>query len=260
MELLKLWECVPGYIDGAECPVLEYYPAENKKSRGAIVIFPGGGYSHRAIHEGEGYALFLNSYGIDCFVCEYRVAPYRFPYPLLDARRAVRYVRANAEKYGIDPGKIAVMGSSAGGHLAETLCTYKGKIEGESTDAIDCIDPIPNAQILCYPVTDYDSHNGSYKNLLGDAFSDAECERLNPIANVTNDAPIAFLWHTETDRTVKIRGTFDYAVALHNADVRCEMHVYPTGHHGMGLAQQDQCVARWSDDLVYWLGYNGYLE
>ena len=260
METLKLWECVPGYIDGAESPVLEYYPAQNKRSRGAVVIFPGGGYSHRATHEGEGYALFLNSHGIDCFVCEYRVAPYRFPIPLLDARRAVRYVRANAEKYGIDPSKIAVMGSSAGGHLAETVSTYRAPIDGEGVDEMDNVDPFPNAQILCYPVTDYDRHNGSYRNLLGDAITDKECERLDPIKNVTADTPIAFLWHTETDACVKIRGTLDYAVALHNAGVRCEMHVYPTGGHGMGLATREPCVARWADELLYWPTYNGYLE
>ena len=155
--------------------------------------------------------------------------------------------------------KIAVMGSSAGGHLAETVSTYRGPIDGEGVDEMDNVNPFPNAQILCYPVTDYDSHNGSYKNLLGNALTEAECNRLDPIKNVTADTPIAFLWHTETDTCVKVRGTLDYAVALHNAGVRCEMHVYPTGWHGMGLAAQEPCVARWADELLYWLTYNGYL-
>ena len=260
MTEIKLWENVPGYIEGCESPVLEYYPANEKRGDGAVVIFPGGGYSHRARHEGEGYAKYLNSIGLDCFVCEYRVAPYAFPYPLLDARRAVRYVRANAAKYGIDPSKIAVMGSSAGGHLAETVSTFRGAIDGEGVDGMDKVSPYPNAQILCYPVTDFDSHNGSYKNLLGGAFCPEECERLNPISNVDADTPAAFLWHTETDNCVKVRGTLDYAVALHNAGVRCEMHIYPTGGHGLGLAESNECIARWSGELAFWLRYNGYLN
>ena len=102
MENIKLWDSVPAH-DGGDAPYLTYYPAENKKGNGTVIIFPGGGYARRAPHEGKGYAEYLNANGINCFVLEYRVSPNRFPLPLLDARRAVRYVRANAEKYGIDP-------------------------------------------------------------------------------------------------------------------------------------------------------------
>ena len=109
MEVINVWDEVPLYIDGEEKPLLKYYQAEKKLSTGTVIILPGGAYLCRAAHEGEGYALFLNRAGYDAFVLEYRVAPYRHPAPLLDARRAVRYVRANAERYGIDPEKIAVM-------------------------------------------------------------------------------------------------------------------------------------------------------
>jgi hypothetical protein len=104
--VIELWDEIPGY-NGGHKPVLEFYPAENKKGNGAIIIFPGGGYAIRAEHEGKGYAEYLTAEGIDCFVLQYRVAPDRFPYPLLDARRAVRYVRANAEKYGIESEKFS---------------------------------------------------------------------------------------------------------------------------------------------------------
>jgi len=168
VKVIELWDSVPGYEEGHHHPTLEYYPAENKHASGTVIIFPGGGYARRAPHEGEGYAKFLNEQGMSCFVLQYRVAPTRFPYPLLDARRAVRYVRANAEKFGIDKDKIAVMGSSAGGHLAALISTYRGEIDGEGADELDNTDCLPNAHILCYPVTDMDSHNGSYRNLLGE--------------------------------------------------------------------------------------------
>lgn len=264
MQTIKLWNNAPGFIEGCFDPVLEYYPAEVKKGDGAVVIFPGGAYSHRAVHEGEGYAKFLNSIGLDAFVCEYRVKPYAYPYPLLDARRAMRYVRANAEKYGIDPSKIAIMGSSAGGHLAAVTSLYSEKLEGEGYDGLDLVDHLPNAQILCYPVTDYTGHKGSYKNLYG--LTDTEdkdfiefTEKLNPIAMVREGVAKAFIWHTEVDASVDVVGSLKYAMALHKANVRCELHVYPEGAHGLGLAGNDPFIARWSEDLAVWLRHIGFI-
>ena len=265
METIRLWDITPGYIEGCEEPVLEYYPAENKKGRGAVVILPGGGYSHRARHEGEGYALFLNSIGLDAFVLEYRVHPYTYPYPLLDARRAMRYVRKNAEKYGIDPEKIAIMGSSAGGHLAIMTSVYREALDGEGYDEIDDVSHIPNASIYCYPVTDFDSHNGSYKHLYGldkwenDGFSDF-CNKLDPLKMHTENVPPAFIWHTEPDTCVKVGSTLRYVEKLHLDNVRVELHVYPEGHHGLGLAEKLDSVKRWSSDLTFWLKYIKFIE
>lgn len=259
MEIIELWENIPGYEDGHHHPTLEYYPAPVKKGRGTVVILPGGGYAMRAVHEGEGYAKLLNGFGLDAFVMQYRVAPTRFPYPLLDARRAMRYVRANAEKYGIDPEKIAIMGSSAGGHLAEMTAVYRGALGGEGCDALDAVSHIPNAQILCYPVTDFESHNGSYKNLLGEKYEEM-AEALNPIAIATADAPPAFIWHTEPDTVVKVESTMKYAAKLHSLDVRCELHVYPDGWHGLGVAEGNPIVSRWTRDLEFWLCMMQYIE
>lgn len=259
METIELWKSVPGYEEGHHHPTLEYYKAENKKGHGTVVILPGGGYSKRAPHEGEGYANFLNGIGLDCFVLQYRVAPTRFPYPLLDARRAMRYVRANADKYGIDPEKIAIMGSSAGGHLAEITSLYSGAIDGEGYDELDDVPYKPNAQILCYPVTDFDSHNGSYNNLLGERRCEM-MELVNPIAIARSDAPPAFIWHTETDATVKLESTLRYVARLHSLNVRCELHVYPDGRHGLGLAPDNPIVSRWSKDLEFWLAMMGYMD
>ena len=138
------------YINPDEvAPSIEAYPSSSK---GAVIIFPGGGYAMRAEHEGKGYAQWLNSIGITCFVVQYRVAPYKHPAQISDAMRAVRYVRYYADKFGIDKDKIAVMGSSAGGHLAGSVSVHFDKKMYDETDEIDKADCRPDATILCYPV------------------------------------------------------------------------------------------------------------
>ena len=149
-EIINLWETPPGMCE--EKPKLTVYLPESKTSMGAVIICPGGAYVGRATHEGKDYAEFLAEYGYTSFVLDYRVTPHKFPLPLLDARRAIRLVRFYADKYEIDKNKIAIMGSSAGGHLAAMTSTYYEPIEFENIDEIDKEDFIPNAQILCYPV------------------------------------------------------------------------------------------------------------
>ena len=259
MKTFKMWEETPAVIN--ETPVLEYYPAENKTTDATVVIFPGGGYSGRAPKEGNGYALFLNSLGIDVFVCEYRVAPYRFPIELLDARRAVRYVRAHAEEYGIDPNKVAVMGSSAGGHLAALVSTYRDKIEYEGIDTVDDIDPIPNATILCYPVIHHPDdlnvcHIGSYYNLAGE---DADYKKISPDLLVSDSTPKAFIWHTSNDDGVNVINSYLYATALRNHNILHELHVFPDGPHGLDLAVDRPHVAQWTMLLKNWLSDIGWL-
>ena len=265
METIKLW-CgdVPGYIEGEEIPALHYYPAENKRGKGTVLIFAGGAYRLRAPHEGEGYARFLNENGLDAFVLDYRVKPYTFPYPLLDARRAIRLIRDGAEKYGIDPKKIAVMGSSAGGHLAAITSTFKGDIDGEGVDEIDKICGMPNMQILCYPVLDMLGHAGSFVNLLGEKYHSHRT--LTPYLIAERDTPPLFLWHTVTDSSVDVNGSLRYATRLHELGVNMEMHFYPIGPHGLGLANIEEknrnvpYVQDWAMHLVKWLALNGWIE
>ena len=146
MTTIKLWDKTPGMCE--EEPVLEYFPAQNRISDATVVIYPGGGYGMRAPHAGKGYAEYFNTIGMDAFVCEYRVLPHRFPLELLDARRAVRWVRHHAAEYGLDPHKVAVMGSSAGGHLAGLVSTYTAPIDFEGIDEVDGENPIPDATLL----------------------------------------------------------------------------------------------------------------
>ena len=256
----KLWENgAPG--SDFEEPVIMYYKPFRKASDAAIVIFAGGAYLGRADHEGEGYAHVLNSYGISAFVVSYRVAPACFPDQLLDARRAVRFVRANAEKFGIDAGKVAVMGSSAGGHLAALVSTYRDSVDGEGVDEIDSIDYIPNAQILCYPVISSDErifHERSFLSLLGNRYG--EKEKFSPELIADKKSPKAFIWHTSDDAAVDVENSYRYASALHRVGVPCEVHVFPNGPHGLGTATERPHVAQWTGLLKNWLMYIEYIR
>ena len=266
MQSFDLWQ---GEIPGKthrETPRIHYYAAKNKTARGTVVIFPGGGYSMRAPHEGEGYAEFLSEFGIDTFVVDYRVTNSVgrgiFPDPILDARRAVRFVRANAEKFGIDPNKIAVMGSSAGGHLAEAVCTYRMALEGEGVDELDSVDYLPNGQILCYPVTDIDSHEGSYLNLLGDG-ARAIADGYTPTLIADEKTPPAFIWHTAADELVNVLGSYKYAAKLKELGVPVEMHIYPFGKHGLGTGKVEHRglaphITSWTELLRRWLELFGF--
>lgn len=257
---MQLWDNTPGLCE--EIPQITYYKPTAPAGDGAVVIFAGGGYHGRAAHEGPGYANFLAANGVHAFVVDYRVAPHRHPLPLLDARRGVRYVRAYAAEYGIDPNKVAVMGSSAGGHLAALVSTCSEPISYEGVDEMDALSGRPNAQILCYPVilppADPSSHTGSYCNLLGGR--DEEGERMTcPVTHVSEDTPPAFIWHTAEDPGVNVCNSYAYATALRQAGVPVEMHIFPYGHHGLGLAEKAPHVNQWTGLLLNWLRLIGWI-
>lgn len=256
-QTVQLWTETPGMCE--EIPVLDIYIPEKQTSDIAVVILPGGGYSMRAPHEGAGYAEFLNSRGIAAFVCQYRVAPHRFPLPLLDARRAVRYVRYFADKFGINKEKVYIMGSSAGGHLAALTSTYNLPIDFEGLDEIDQECGKPDGQILCYPVIKLlgkgVAHLESGKNLLGDLQAELG-EELSPDLIADETTPKAFIWHTFNDSCVNVVNSLDYAKRLRQKQVPVELHIYPDGPHGLGLAQTYPHVANWSEQLIRWLEYN----
>ena len=268
MQSFDLWQGdVPGK-NHAETPKIHYYAASEKKGRGAVIIFPGGGYRNRAPYEGEGFAEFICELGLDAFVVDYRVAMNNdtsgiFPDPLLDARRAVRFVRANAEKFGIDPERIAVIGSSAGGHLAATLCTYRSKLEGEGADELDEIDYLPNAQLLAYPVTSIMSHRGSYLYLLGES-PETIAEGYDPTLLANDKTPPAFIWHTAEDGVVNVTGTLNYASRLKALGIPVEMHIFPFGPHGLGTGclagRENPHVAVWTELLGRWLRLFNFFD
>ena len=265
-EKFDLWNNIPGTSESVK-PYITAYVPDNKKTDAAIVVLPGGGYTGRAPHEGEGYAKFLAENGVTAFVCDYRVAPDYFPCPLLDARRAVCFVRHNAAKYGLDANKIGIMGSSAGGHLAAMTSTYYAPVENEHPDEIDAEDFKPNFQILCYPVIELLSkangaHIGSCYSLLHDKVLEMG-ETLNPRLNVSDNTPPCFIWHTFADGDVPVYNTLDYARRLKDFDIPTEVHIYPYGEHGKGLANttdsaEDKHIAQWGASLLNWLEYMGF--
>lgn len=255
------------YLFDNDTVEMHCYEPEVKKGNGAVIIFSGGGYSHRAYHEAEPYALKLNEMGIWAFVVDYSVAPYGHPVQLGQARRAVSYVRYNAAKFGINSEKIAVMGSSAGGHLAALCSTSKEVFVYDDEDKVSHTDYRPNAQILCYPVTDKESHGGSYENLIGkDKFGEYRPRSVNPIELADKDTPPAFIWHTSSDDAVDVKGTYRYATRLSELGVSVEMHIYPIGTHGLGLATGDpkrasvEYVQRWPQELERWLRLIGFIN
>lgn len=255
---VNLWENTPGMCE--EIPTLDIYVPEHKTSDTAVVILPGGGYRGRAAHEGKGYAEFLNAHSITAFVCQYRVAPHRFPLPLLDARRAIRYVRFHSEAYQIHKQKIYIMGSSAGGHLAALTSTYRKEIpELEGLDAIDREDFLPNGQILCYPVIALlgkaFAHLGSGKNLLAENHAEMG-EELSPQLIADEHTPKAFIWHTFADAGVNVINSLQYAKRLREVGVSTALHVYPDGRHGLGLAEDVPYTCNWTQELLDWIRLN----
>ena len=239
---------------------IEWYEPKHKKTDAAVIIFPGGGYIKLVEYEGKDYAEYFNKKGITAFVAYYRYKPNYFPLPLLDARRAVRFVRANADMFGVDVNKIAVMGSSAGGHLCALLSTYMEKIDGEGVDELDNIDFLPNAQILCYPVISADesiSHKDSYMRLLGEEYINKE--KYSPELLITENTPKAFIWHTAEDKTVPVENSCRYMAALSQKGVLCELHIFPLGRHGLALSLDNEHVSQWKRLLDNWLELNGWI-
>lgn len=258
-ERIPLWDW-PG------APALLACWPDSRRTRAAVILFAGGAYHTRVPH--EAYAGWFAEKGMAAFVCEYRVHPHQFPLPLLDARRAVRLLRHRAEAYGLDKDKILVLGSSAGGHLAALVSTYAQPIDGEGADAADLESPIPNGQILSYPVIHLVSRRlganiGSAQNLLGSRVLELG-EALTPAYLATESTPPCFLWHTAADSVVPMGNSLDYARALQEKGVPVELHVFPYGRHGLGLADDltDPAIrhaAQWKPLLLRWLALEGFL-
>lgn len=256
---IRLWNgAVPFALDGADTPnSMHTYFIKTEKPLPCVVVLPGGAYAVRADHEGGPIAEFFNEKGYHAVVVNYRVSPNRHPAPLADVQRAVRILRANADEWRIDPNRVIVLGFSAGGHLAASSIVLDA-VETEKellTDAIDGYDCRPNGAILCYPVISVDSdygHVGSGKNLLGEHYGeekDAFC-----LANKINEStPKAFLWHTSDDASVNVKNSLYFAEQLRDHGIRFELHVYPHGPHGLGLAQNYPDVRAWAELAADWI-------
>src|SRR6266404_3803527 len=244
-----------------------YLPEAAKASGAAIVICPGGGYGVLAPHEGDGYARFLNEQGIAGFVLKYRLASggYRHPAMLQDAARALRTVRARANEWNLDPKRIGIMGSSAGGHLASTLLTHFDAGKPDATDPIEGQSSRPDLGILCYAVITMGefTHQGSKNNLLGKDPSPTLVTELSNELKVTKETPPCFIWHTYEDNAVPVENSLQFAEALRKAGVPFDLHIYERGPHGLGLGSRDYDPSKWhawTRDLIFWLKERGFAK
>jgi acetyl esterase/lipase len=225
-----------------------------------VIVCPGGGYGGRAPHEGEPIALWLNSIGVSAFVLDYRVAPYRNPCELMDAQRAIRYVRSHARDFNIDPKHIGILGFSAGGHLASSAGTHYDNGKPDAADPVDRMSCRPDTMILCYAVITFGEfgHNGSMVNLLGPDPPQDLRDLFSNEKQVTAHTPPTFLWHTEDDPGVPVENSLLFAQALRRNKVSFELHIFKTGRHGLGLAPGDPHVGAWMQSCGEWLKKLGF--
>lgn len=249
-------------------PRLETFCPEELAGRPVFMVLPGGGYHRQADHEGAPVARWLNSLGLNAVVLYYTVTPDHpdqalHPAPLNDARETLRWLRSGDSGLAIDLSRIGVLGFSAGGHLSATLSTGAAGA-GAGAGAAPNADR-PDLAILAYPVISLVSHchQGSVDALLG---PDAPWQLRRALsAELLVDAatPPTFLWHTCDDDAVPVQNSLDYAAALAGHDVSFELHIFPHGRHGLGLALEEggavqHPAAEWTNRCAAWLTGQGW--
>lgn len=239
-----------------------YLPTKRFSTGQCVVICPGGGYWQLSYDlEGTDIARYLNSIGIAAVVLKYRlpskdycIEPHKAP--LMDAQRAMRLVRFNAPEWHIDPGKIGIMGFSAGGHLASTLGTHFDYGNSSSADSVEKQSCRPDFMILMYPVisfTDTVKHSGSRKNLLGENPDKELILMYSNELQVKDDTPPAFFVHADNDEGVPVENTLLMYKALRKKKIPAELHILSEGGHGFGLAVNNEHVASWTNSMKLWL-------
>lgn len=228
--------------------------------RPLVVVCPGGGYSTRAKHEGEPVARWLNGLGMHAAVVEYRVWPWRYPAPQMDARQAIRLVRANAERWRVDPAKVGILGFSAGGHLATSTATLHARTDIDAPGSDTKIPGRPDALVACYAVISASErgHRWSFNRLIGEPFPPALVEFLSLERSVDKTTPPTFIWHTADDAAVPVDNAQLLSDALKRAEVPVELHIFPNGKHGLGLAEGTPCAA-WTARCADWFRGMGWI-
>lgn len=252
------------YVDHIDAPWLEVYrPAHGGNGR-ALLVIPGGGYQ-RVVIDKEGSELqpaWVDRAGWTLFVLRYRLPqPGRDPAAALaDAQRAMRVIRAGAAAWNIDPAKVAVMGFSAGGHVAARLSTGFAAPAYVHRDAIDAHSARPYAAVLGYPVIDMGAHAhaGSRLRLLGQAPSATAIQAASQQTHVSADTPPTLLLHAADDAVVSVDNSLLYFTALRAAKVPAELHVFASGGHGFGMrAAPTTTTAQWTPLALAWLDTYG---
>lgn len=227
-------------------PSIRVFLPEAAKATGrAVVCLPGGGYSHLATgHEGYDWAPFFNERGFAFIVLKYRMPHANADVPISDAKEALRLVRENAAKWNIDPKKVGIMGSSAGGHLASTVATHSDTLTA------------PAFQILFYPVVTFDykyTHKGSRHGLIGEQASQEMVDLYSNEKQVTSTTPPAIMLLSDDDRVVPSQNSVNYYLALKQQGIKATMHIYPSGGHGWGCRENFKYHKEMLSELSAWL-------
>lgn len=221
-----------------------YLPTSTKPTK-AVVICPGGGYSHLAMsHEGYNWGDYFNAQGVVAIVLKYRTPNGNLEVPVSDALEAIRIAQENAIEWNIDPDMIGIMGSSAGGHLASTIANH----------APD--DRRPAFQILFYPVISMDSlitHSGSRKRFLGEDPTKELEEKYSNERQINAKTPRAFIALADDDKVVRPINALNYHAALQDSGIPSSLYRYPDGNHGWGIKLSFKHHAAMLMDLQNWL-------
>lgn len=265
-----IYETLTISVPGGDAELTVYAPDNSPeiapdRTRRAVVMCPGGGYAFTSDREAEPVALQLLAADVCVFVLRYSVAPVRYPVAVAQLAAAVKFVREHAEQYHIQKDKVAVMGYSAGGHLAASLGVrwnepWLGELLGTKSEVLR-----PDGMILCYPVITAGEfrHQGSFENLTGSG-NPADWQEHSLENLVHAGTPKAFLWHTFTDQAVPVENSLLFFAALRRCGVQSELHIYPEGVHGLSLGTDLTIapnrpdllrpeVANWIDMAVRWL-------
>lgn len=251
-----------GLIRRVVKPSLEVYlPAKENASGAAVIICPGGSYKV-IVFQGEGVATakeFAKN-GVAAFVLKYRlpndtILTDKTIGPLQDAQQAIKLVRENAAKWGVDANKVGIVGFSAGGHLASTAATHftKPLIQNPKNTNLR-----PDFQVLVYPVISMQeglTHADSRSNLLGKNPTKETLDLFSNELQVTAKTPPAYITHAADDKLVDVDNSIAYFQKLRHQSVAVEMHIYPKGDHGFIFKQKD-----WTEPLFLWMKKNKWLN
>jgi len=263
-------------------PAMTVYSPNGKNTGAAVVVFPGGGYLDLAIDlEGTEVCDWLTSKGITCVLLKYRVpgepgypkpAPYpkSGPYPespmaLEDAQRTMGLVRFHAAEWHIDAHKIGVLGFSAGGHLSAAISTHFEKRLYPTVDAADKESCRPDFAVAIYPghlsmsAAEWDAQQGAKKFELHYPATTDKDLGLNPDVPVTRQTPPTFLLQAEDDHVDNVNDSLAYYIALKNAGVPVEMHLYAQGGHAFGLRRTELPITAWPQLVETWLATIGMI-
>jgi acetyl esterase/lipase len=269
---INLWDKTPDVVAGKDTdtdptePTLDIYlPDAGTETGAAMIIFPGGSYTHLSTtREGSDVAKLLVQHQIAAFVLRYRHGPrYQYPIPMEDARRAIRLVRSKAAQFAIDAHRLGVIGFSAGGHLAATVATQFDDGDPNNADPVERQSSRPDFAALLYPVITLSDepfvHKQSRQSLLGGRTE--LYAGLSADQRVTPDTPPIFLAHASTDKVVPVQNSVMFFMACKKNGVPAELHIFENGNHGfgLGLPPANPALAVWPQLMLTWMSGNHWL-